>query len=241
MPGSSMGGGNGMRVIFIRHYKAKLAILLLVLVVWTAALIASNGYLNSRLIFNITINKSLSFSYPLAFEIGNIYVNEKLQDAFVETNAPLKNPLSQKMKNFTAISGNLSFNYPSAFIIDEKEFAGSDVLYHIDFYDNSRSLNGFVQVWTIPCSLEQFLESAKNLSSMEFDGFSSENIVVNGLPGFFWDYTAKNGSGMSYKGSEVFMKTGDTMYRISYFVPENLWDEEQKEIFWNIVRSFKVK
>ena len=63
---------------------------------------------------------------------------------------------------------------------------------------------------------------------------------MGGLPGIFWSYTVIGRDGTPVKANEVFFKKDDSMYRISYFVPEKLWDENRKDIFWNMVKSFKI-
>lgn len=59
--------------------------------------------------------------------------------------------------------------------------------------------------------------------------------------GFLWDYTVfSDNEKKYYKGMEFFFKKNDSMYRISYFVPENQWNKTNKDMFWKMIRSFSV-
>jgi hypothetical protein len=188
----------------------------------------------------MTIDNFLSFSYPLKYEIDNVFVNEIVRENAIETNFSFKKAIVRNYMNFQSQSGKFSFSYPSSFTLGQKAFIGSDILYHIDLHNNSSNSRGFVQVWNLPYSLEDFLTKSKSTAMQYFINFSSKPVKINKLPGYFWDYTVKTEEGRLYKGMEVFLKKDDRMYRVSYFTPLNMWSKEQSDIFWSIVNSFKV-
>ncbi len=229
-----------MYVVYIKNYKKKALLSCCILAVWALALLIFGVLLNSSLIFSVTINKFLTFSYPLSFQVDHIYINEHYGDSIIETSAPFSKPRPEKFSSFTSIEGKFSFDYPSVFSLNRQEFTGTEILYHIGFKSKSNPTHGFVQVWNLPHSLEDFLYKAESASGLNFKDFNSKSIIVNKLPGYLWEYSFLNRDGHYFKGNEVFLKRDDTMYRISYFIPEESWNKEQSDIFLSIVRSFKT-
>lgn len=229
-----------MKIFFIRNYKRKLIMSCLVLALWVTMFFLTDFFIHNSLIFNITINNCLSFSYPLTFEVSSIYINEQMKDNAVKTNYSFRKPVSQMFSTYKSIKGKFSFSYPSIFTLSQQDFSGSDILYHIDFHDKPQTSHGFVQVWNLPYSLKEFLDKSKAASLQNYKYFSSNPITVNGLPGYYWSYSVLGNDGKYIKGSEVFFKKGNLMYRISYFVPESSWNKTQQNIYWNIVNSFKT-
>lgn len=229
-----------MHVIFIRNYKGKAFIALIIALLWILTFMLSDLFMNTAMAMKVTINNHLTFSYPFNTQVVNIYYNENIDGNIIQTNSTFKKPVATKFSSYKSIQGKFSFQYPSAFILNEKDFMGSDILYHIDFLNKAQNAHGFVQVWNLPYDLKNFLESSKSNSLQTFKYFESKEITVNGLPGYYWDYVSVGSDGKSYKASEVFFKKDDKMYRISYFVPENLWSKAQSDIFWTMVNSLKA-
>lgn len=229
-----------MFIIIVKNYKKRVVLFFSILILWISMFILSNFFLNNSLIYKVTINNSLSFSYPIDFIVENIYVNEQLSNSIVETNSSSKKPVAQGFTNFKSAEGRFSFNYPSLFQLNHGAYLGSDILYHIDFHDKPKTIHGFIQVWHLPYSLSEFLEKSKSTSSQNFTYFNSKQVKVNNFPGYLWDYEVRGNNGKYYKGSEVFFKNNSKMYRISYFVPKELWNKTQSDIFWSMVNSFKT-
>ncbi|MDP4183495.1 MAG: PsbP-related protein [Bacillota bacterium] len=227
-----------MHVVFISNYKKKLFRTCLILVAWIGLFIILNILLSKNINYKFTINNCLSFSCPVDFKVENIFVNEHNKDETIETGLPFVNPRTETFSNYKSIKGKFSFDYPSIFVLNEREFSGSEILYHIEF--KSDGTNGFVQVWNLPYSLNEFLEKAKSTSQLKFEYFSSKPIKVNGLEGYFWDYSITDRNGKQIKCNEVFLQKDNKIYRISYFVPEEQWNAYQKKIFFDIVNSLKI-
>ncbi len=229
-----------MHVIFIKNYKGKLILLSGFVLLWISMFMLSDFLMNNTMAFRVTINNYLTFSYPFELQVVNVFYNEQLENSAIQTNTTYKKPLAQNFSSYKSFEGKFSFQYPSAFTLNEQDFAGSEVLYHIDFMNRSQNSHGFVQVWNMPYSLKEFLERSKTTSLQNFMSFQSKEVTVNGQPGFYWDYISHSKTGKDYRASEVFFKKDDKMYRISYFVPESMWNKSQSDIFWNIVNSFKT-
>lgn len=211
-----------------------------ILLFWILMFVLSGFFINYSLLMNVTVNNYLSFSYPLAFELDGIYVNEQQNEESIHTNSNFQRPLRIQFSNYKSLEGKFSFNYPSLFELVQKDFAGSDILYHIDLRNKSENTHGFVQVWNMPYSLEEFLSKSKSASQQNYKFFMSKPVTVNTMPGYYWDYSVMGSDGKYYKGMEVFLKKENFMYRISYFVPEAQWNKSQYNIFWNMVNSFKT-
>lgn len=135
--------------------------------------------------------------------------------------------------------GGFAFNYPSTFKLTPQSFSGSDIPYHLDFRDTAGPGYGFVQIWNMSMPLGEFLEKSKEASQLKYKYFTSRKMRVNGFAGYYWDYSVLGGNNTYYKGSEVFLDGKDKMYRISYFLPENQWNDAQKDIFTSMVKSFR--
>lgn len=229
-----------MYIVFVRSYKKKFALLIALLAFWIAMFSLSSYIINKNLIFNITVDNNITFSYPSKLIIGKVLINKQKGISDIETNSTFVKPLTEQFTDFNTVDGNFNFKYPSSFTLSQKFFSGSDIIYHIDFHNNTNTNHGFVQVWNLPYSLKDFLDKSKAMSRQNYKYFNSKQINVNNIPGYYWDYSVLANDGKYYKGSEVFLQKGNRMYRLSYFVPENLWNNEENDTFWKMVNSFKI-
>lgn len=229
-----------MYVIFVRSYRKKLLIAGVFLLLCLLAAMAAGLFMQNRLSYTVTINDSVSFSYPLAFDIGNVYLNEQKEEASIQTNINFRKPLLQKFNSYNSLNGKFSFDYPSLFTVSEKTFAGSDILYHVELENKKARSHGFVQVWNLTHPLESFLKASFETSRQVFKDFKSRTVAVGELPGYYWDYSVLGSDGVCYKALEVFLSREDQMYRISYFCPEGVWNEEQEQTFWDMAASIRL-
>ncbi len=228
-----------MHVIFIKNYKYKLLYSAAVFFLILAVFFISKSSLYNKFAFHITIDESISFSCPAGFKVDKIYLNESMENSIITTSSNLSRPIADKFSSYKSIEGKFSFSYPSAFTLKEKDFSGSDILYHIDIENKAMSSHGFIQVWNMPYSLKEFLDKSKDASEESFKNFQSKPVSINGLPGYLWEYTSITSTG-NVKAHEVFLKNNNKMYRISYFAPEAYWNKSQEDTFWDIAKSFKI-
>lgn len=229
-----------MHIIIVTQYKRKLLIFTFILAAWLLLFMFGSFLIEKTLLFNITINSCVEFSYPYSIVVDNILVSDSYSDQAVLSSFSPSRPRARQFTNYESLEGKFSFKYPSAFVIQTNTFAGGDILYHIDFHDRQDSAHGFVQVWNLTSDLGEFLEQSKETSQNTYNYFKTERIKLNGIKGYYWDYDVLTQDGF-YKGSEIFLEQGKKMYRLSYFVPENLWNEKQSELFWNMAKSFTIK
>lgn len=230
-----------MILIHISNYRKKFFWLLAIVVIWVGVYLLSDLLVNQNLILRITVDRYITFSYPVSFSIDDVLTSYRPDWVFIETNSSSGKPLIREFSEYNSIEGNFGFNYPSTFILQKQEFQGNDILYHIDFHDRKQPVHGFVQVWNLPGSLKEFLESSKSSSQLNFLSFDSKPININGMDGYVWDYTFMGSDGQVYKGVEDFLRKDKKMYRVSMFMPENLWDKNYEEIFNSMVKSLKIK
>lgn len=229
-----------MYIIYIRNYKKKLVYLLFITLLWVAMFVTASLFIGKTFAYNLTINGHLTFSYPLKYTIEDIFINEIIQGKTIEANYNISHHILQKFSTYQSIERQFSFDYPTAFELKEQTFSGAEILYHIGFKDKNKPIHGFVQVWNLPYSLEEFLEKSKATSMQNFINFTSQPITVDNNKGILWNYSILTNDNMNFKGLEAFWKKGDRMYRISYFIPGNLWNEKEYETFQKIVKSFKT-
>lgn len=229
-----------MYIIYVRDYKRRLLYLSAIIALWVLLFFLAGLFFNNNLTMNVTIDNYLSFSYPVKYDIDNIYINEVIKDSSIQTSKSLKKPMTKKFSTYKSIEGGFGFKYPSAFLLNEQEFEGTEILYHVGFKDKNKPNHGFVQVWNLPYDLNEFLAKSKSSSSQQYKNFESKPITVHNISGVYWDYTTVTRDKKSFKGNEVFLKKEDKMYRISYFVPEELWGKSEADVFQDIVCSFKT-
>lgn len=229
-----------MHIIIITNYRRKLMIFAFIAAAWLLLFMLGSFLIDNTLLFNITVDSCVEFSYPYGIVVDNILVSNSYADRNALSTFSTSRPQTGQFINYESLEGKFSFNYPSAFVIKSGIFTGGDILYHIDFHDRQDSAHGFVQVWNLPGELGEFLEKSKETSQQTYKYFKSDNIELNGVKGYIWDYSVLTQNGF-YKGSEIFLKQNGRMYRLSYFLPEEQWNDKQSELFWNMAKSFKIK
>ncbi len=225
-----------MNIIIISNYKRKFLIIFTVVTLWILFIIAAGHLYYSKVQYTLYINSNVSLSYPSTISIKNVY--SKYSDS-----APYIQASNTNYKNFIEFKSQeegFEFSYPSIFKLNQQSFPGSEILYHIDFQNKEdRKFYGFVQVWNMPQTLEQFLEASKEAATTEFINFTSKKVKVNGLNGYFWEYTVDSAD-EKYKALEVFLAKGSRFYRISYYMPEKDYGKNDYDMFWRMVESFKI-
>ena len=227
-------------ILIIKNIKKKIAYTCIIAALWILALVLSVYISENNSYDKLSINDHLIFAYPENYIITDVFTNTES----AECNASINNiPVNNKITEFSdyeSLTGKFSFKYPSVFRLNEQNFSGNEILYHIDFSDSTKSCRGFVQVWELAGSLEEFLKNSSSLSELNCKYFHSKPVLVNKVPGFYWDYAILGSDNIYYKGSEVFFKIENRIYRISYFVPEKKWNSKQENLFWDIVNSFRI-
>ncbi|MDD4495613.1 MAG: hypothetical protein PHV32_14955 [Eubacteriales bacterium] len=228
-----------MRIIVVSRFRKKLLYFLIFASIWILTTYAAGILFNSIMVNDLTIENVISFSSPAEVRVISIFALRHTEDA-IETSMALSRYSCMKFNSYESLSGKIAFDYPANFILTPQVIPGNEILYHIDFKDDSNTYRGFIQVWNLNMPLKQFLEGSLKTSTISFIDFKSGNTILDSMPGYIWEYSLKGNDGILYKGMEIFAQDGQKMYRISYFVPLEKWDKKAASIFWKIVKSFKV-
>jgi hypothetical protein len=229
-----------MYILIVTNIEKKLEVLVLATIIWLSMFMLGSYLIENKLQFNISVDNVISFSYPYSIVADQIMSSNSKPDRYVVSSFLPTHPRIGEFINYESLEGKFSFKYPSAFIIEKAAFTGGEILYHIDFHDRDGYAHGFVQVWNFPGELGEFLDKSKETSTQTFSHFKSDDIEINGVKGILWDYVVLTDSGY-YKGMEVFLKQDSRMYRLSYFLPENKWDDKQSGNFWSMAKSMKMQ
>lgn len=228
-----------MRIIVLTNCRKKLKYLAFITLSWLLLFNLGSYIIENEMLLHITVGSSFEFSYPYSITVKNVFVkNASSEQSVIYSFFPSYTSTSQFLK-YKSIDGNISFDYPSAFIISEKTFTGGEIQYHFDFHDNQNIVHGFVQVWTLSEDLGTFLKKSMDSSQNEYKYFVSKLIEINDLKGYSWDYSVAVGDHY-YKGMEIFLSKEGRMYRMGYYLPEDRWDDKQSMQFWKMAKSMKV-
>lgn len=225
-----------MYLLLIKNYKKKVIQVLTIFVLSLSVIIGFKILIDKTEKYTV-ISDNISISFPISFSISDIFLKNNYSVPYIQTiNSSYKNFI-----NFKSPKEGFEFSYPSIFEITQLNFPGSEILSHIDFKNRDNKLkNGFVQVWNLPYSLEEFLDNSKKNAMVDFTDFSSKKIKMNNLNGYLWEYSF-NGALGKYKALEAFFYKNSKLYRISYFMPLNEYNNDEYDMFWEIVKSFKVQ
>jgi hypothetical protein len=225
-----------MYFITVTNLKKKLLTTVSITLLWTFLIIGTIKMPEYIIKYSVLINNDISFSYPSEVNISDIYSKNRESSPFIQSS---KNDYKSFI-DIKSIENGIEFSYPSIFKADKQNFPGSEILYHISLQNkHDKSKNGFVQVWNLPYSLEKFLEQSKQSALMDITDFSSKKININNLNGYFWEYTIRKAP-ENYKSLEVFLIKDSKLYRVSYFLPQNKYNTDEYNMFWDIVKSLKV-
>lgn len=225
-----------MYLILVKNYKKNIILISSALLLLLFIIVGLKIGLDKPAEYNVILNQNLTVSFPFIFRISDIYSINYETAPYIQTstNSP-KNYI-----DFKCPEEGFEFSYPSIFEINSSSFPGSEILYHIDFKNrNDISKNGFVQVWKLPYSIEEFLENSKHNAMVDFIDFNSKKISINSFDVYLWEYTFNSTSG-KYKALEAFLFKNSKLYRVSYFLPLSQYNPNEFDIFWNIVKSIKL-
>ncbi|HEY5583920.1 MAG TPA: hypothetical protein VIK78_05445 [Ruminiclostridium sp.] len=225
-----------MYFILVTNFKKKLLLSFSILSLWVLIVVGTGVLIDETVKYTVTVNSNISFSYPATFSISNIFSKNDNAAPYLQAS----NSNYKKFIDSRSSEAGFEISYPSIFEVNKQNFPGSEILYHIDFRNKQdKAKGGFVQVWSLPYSLEKFLEESKQSAMVDYIDFTTKKIKVNNLDGYFWEYTSK-GTSENYKALEAFLSKNSRIYRISYFMPEKEYNTNEYEIFWQIVNSLKV-
>lgn len=225
-----------MYLLLVKNYKKNIILISSTFLFLIFCIIGLIIWLDKPAKYNVILDENLSVSFPFTFIIYDIYSINFETVPYIQTSTSS----NKNFIDFKCPEEGFEFSYPSIFEISPSSFPGSEILYHIDFKNRDDiSKYGFVQVWKLPYSIEEFLTNSKQNAMVDFIAFNSSKISINGLDGYLWDYSFNSTSG-KHKALEAFLFKNSKLYRISYFLPLSQYNPNEYDIFWNIVKSIKI-
>ena len=226
-----------MNVFNVYGKKRKVLILFGSVLLWVVVMIGGNFIYDSTVHYTLSINSNISFSYPASLAVTNIYSSFPASAPYIT----VSNSSYKSFVDYKVPEEGFEFKYPSIFKLDLQSFPGNEIIYHIDFQNTQDKKHyGFVQVWNMPNSPEQFLESSKEAATNELIDFTSKKIEVNGVKGYLWDYISESAN-EKYKNLEAFLSKGSKLYRLSYYTPVKSYTKKDYDTFLEMLSSFKIK
>lgn len=132
------------------------------------------------------------------------------------------------------------FKYPEVVKLGRPSYLGSDITQSVDFTVTDPKANGLIQIWVLSTTLEEFLETSKNYSAIDYLSFESKKEKRGSLSYTLWDYTFKSGD-KNIRALEAFYDDKPYMYRISIFIDNAEYSEKFQSLFDGIVGSVTVK
>lgn len=224
----------------MKNLKIRIAKYLLLVFIISLTILTINYISNNLSTITYCIDEHMYFTCPSSISVENIYLNKSLSPENHPVFSNSDNSVHMDFFKFKPGNGEFSFSYPSNFIIIPTGISGKEIVYHIDFLNKSKTSHGFIQVWALDEQMDKFLEKSKS-HQINVQDFSSKEVLINSLKGFYWDYKVLGNNNQLFHCLEVFLENNNRMYRISYFTPEKNWDKSQEKLFWQIVQSFQLK
>jgi hypothetical protein len=137
-------------------------------------------------------------------------------------------------------SRRIIFKYPDIISLGRPSYLSSEISQSVDFKISKPEASGLIQIWHLTTSLEDFLESSKSFSTVDYLSFESKNGKKGNLSYTLWDYTFKSG-GKTIRGLEAFFDDRPYMYRISVFLDDAEYNESFQALFNEMVQSVTVR
>jgi hypothetical protein len=132
------------------------------------------------------------------------------------------------------------FKYPQVITLGRPAYLGSDIAQSVDFTVKNPPATGLIQIWVLNTSVDEFLDTSKNYSNLEYLTFEAKKEKKDALNYTLWDYTF-NSKGSIVHGLEAFFDDPPYMYRISIFAMDKDYNENLKKLFNDMVKSVTVR
>ena len=186
-----------------------------------------------------TLGDRVSFLTPQGFTLGQLYdFNTVLaENITLETRASGQD---QELVLPRPDNHMITFKYPEVVTLGRPTFLGNDISQSVDFTVKKPPAIGLIQIWNLSVSLEEFLETSKIHSTVEYNSFTSKKEKKDNLNYILWDYTFTKNN-VTIRALEAFFDDKPYMYRISVFLEDKHYNEDFQRLFDNMVRSVTVK
>ncbi len=186
-----------------------------------------------------TLGERFSFLTPQGFTLGQLY---DFSSPVFSSNSTRTQDSSKVNELVLPRSDNkaIVFKYPQAVTLGRPTYLSNDITQSVDFTVKEPPATGLVQIWVLNTTMEEFLETSKSSSTLQYLTFSSRREKENALSIVLWDYTFTNEE-RTIRGLEAFFDDKPYMYRLSVFLDDSNYNEAFQTLFNNMVKSVKVK
>lgn len=149
-----------------------------------------------------------------------------------------------KYKEYTGLNGRFTYALPENWKVEEQNLGSSEIIYHSNFISDDKKINGYVEVWDLKKPLLDFLkESEKSaVGTVSFKYYTIKPIKIDDKEGYILEYSRKGEGDKYIKAFEVFLKDKESLfYRLAFYMDEQLWKDEYRELFLNMASMAKLK
>ncbi len=184
--------------------------------------------------FSLLLGDRLIIAIPHDFELGDLY--HFTEDTAVSVSGQTDKELVLQRPD----SREIVFTYPQVVTLGRPAYLSSDITRSVDFSLEKHGAYGLIQIWQLSTSLQDFLDTSKASSRIEYLTFSSKEMKNRGLSYTQWEYTFPNQDGNTIHALEAFFDDTPYMYRISLYVDSEGFNEEVRAIFDNMALSVRA-
>lgn len=143
-------------------------------------------------------------------------------------------------KEYTFADGAFKLSFPATVHLQSEFWGEKEVLYNLRFFDPKYRYHGLVQKWKIQ-DLKSFLQSSRDHARRTITDYELESYTVNERNGYLVSYTQETTSGTTFHAMDLFLKAeDDRVFRIVYFVADDLMNEDHRKNFHHIVQTFDL-
>ncbi len=227
---------NYKRIIEKLFRKVRLYIAFGMAVIIILALLFYLSSITPRYLF--TIGSSFTVMAPEGFTVEDLYNFESIN----RDNQTIKTQASERLQELILPVPNnkkISFKYPEIVNLGRPSYLSSDITQNVTFTVKDIPATGLIQIWELSTSIEEFLDTSKNTSNIEYETFQSKKGRNNNLTCYLWEYTYKK-TDKTIWGLEAFFDDKPYMYRLSIF-SEDINNEKIRSLFEEMIDSVTVK
>ncbi len=135
----------------------------------------------------------------------------------------------------------LIFKYPEGWTVTSRIQDGQELLQMIDFLAADKSVYGIIQVWRPRKSLDRFIEDSKESQADNIELREIKKIRMGEREGYFIEYSwlpkEPNPKVKPVEVRDFIFEEEGHFFRLMYSLPNASWDEENKRIFEEMVKS----
>lgn len=140
-------------------------------------------------------------------------------------------------KKYTIRDYKITYYLPSNFTVKTLDYNDNEILYHADFKSNDGSIWGIVEVMNINEDLLNYLKKSKESATgvVDFKFFNIYNKKISNKNGFVLEYLRKGNDNRYYRAQEYFLNINGNVFRMSFFMPNDLFNTNFLKLFETIV------